>query len=168
MLAANSVLQGRYKIVRAIGQGGMGAVYEAKDLRLGHTVAVKELLLHDSHLQQAFEEEARRLAPLRHAALPNVSDHFTEDQGQYLVMEYISGNDLGELIKRRGSPFEVKWIIKWDGRTQRSLRLSRHALPLSGHQTARCVRACRRDVERQTRSIAPHSPLQPANAARRG
>jgi serine/threonine protein kinase len=91
----------------------MGAVYEAVDQRLGHTVAVKELIVTGKLLRKAFEEEARRLAPLRHPALPNVSDHFTEGAGQYLVMDFISGNDLGELIERRGSPFEVEWVVKW-------------------------------------------------------
>jgi serine/threonine protein kinase len=73
MLAANTLLQGRYRIIRPIGQGGMGAVYEAKDERLGCTVALKQTLMSGGVHSQAFEREARILAQLRHPALPKRS-----------------------------------------------------------------------------------------------
>lgn len=110
MLTPDTILQNRYRIIRRLAQGGMGAVYEAKDLRLGPVVALKELLLYDQLLRHAFEREARVLAHLRHPALPNVIDHFVEGQGQYLVMEYIAGHDLGDLLKQ-GKVFSVSEVL---------------------------------------------------------
>jgi serine/threonine protein kinase len=78
MLAPETILQGRYRIVRQLCQGGMGAVYEAVDLRLDTVVALKETLFAEERLRKQFEREARLLARLHHQALPRVSDHFTE------------------------------------------------------------------------------------------
>ena len=102
MLAQNSFLQNRYRIVRLLAQGGMGAVYEARDERLRSTVVVKETLFAEDRLRKAFEREAILLANLRHRALPKVTDHFVEESGQFLVMEFIPGKDLGELLRERG------------------------------------------------------------------
>ena len=97
MLSAGTVLQGRYRIVRQLGQGGMGAVYEAVDERLDTIVALKETLFADEKLRKQFEREARLLARLHHQALPRVSDHFNEGDGQFLVMQYIAGESLQAL-----------------------------------------------------------------------
>ncbi len=91
MLAPETVLQGRYKIVRQLGQGGMGTVYETIDQRLDTTVALKETFFADERLRKQFEREARLLARLHHPALPRVSDHFSEGEGQFLVMQFIPG-----------------------------------------------------------------------------
>ncbi|HEY0378273.1 MAG TPA: protein kinase [Pyrinomonadaceae bacterium] len=113
MPAADTVLQGRYRIVRQLGKGGMGAVYEAVDERLHRTVALKETLADTEELKRAFEREARLLANLRHPVLPKVIDHFTEDDGQFLVMEFIPGSDLGELLSRRSRPFSPAEVRRW-------------------------------------------------------
>src|SRR4030095_13296891 len=105
MLAAGSILQGRYRIVGKLGEGGMGAVYEALDERLDATVALKETLFTDERLRKQFEREARLLARLHHPALPRVSDHFSEGDGQFLVMQFIAGDDLFEMLTRRKGPF---------------------------------------------------------------
>src|SRR5256885_17140676 len=84
MLSPETILQGRYRIVRQLGQGGMGAVYEAIDSRLDTVVALKETLFTDERLRKQFEREARLLARLHHQALPRVSDHFMEGDGQFL------------------------------------------------------------------------------------
>ena len=89
MLPNNTLLQGRYLIVEQIGRGGMGAVYKATDTRLRSTVALKETLVGGEVLLKAFEREAQLLAGLRHPALPRVSDHFIDESGQFLVMEFI-------------------------------------------------------------------------------
>src|SRR5215218_2524536 len=101
MPAADTVLQGRYRIVRQLGKGGMGAVYEAMDERLSRTVALKETLAETEELKRAFEREARLLANLRHPVLPKVIDHFSEGTGLFLVMEFIPGDDLGVMLERR-------------------------------------------------------------------
>ena len=113
MLAPNTVLQSRYLVIRSIGQGGMGAVYLAKDQRLGNTVALKETFFTDARMRKAFEREARLLAHLRHPALPKVIDHFDEGEGQFLVMEFIAGDDLEVLLAQGGEPFGVTRVLRW-------------------------------------------------------
>jgi Serine/threonine protein kinase len=91
MLAPETLIHNRYRIVRAIGKGGMGAVYEAFDLRLQSPVALKQMIVEGEHLSRAFAREAQLLASLRHQALPRVIDYFVDDQGEFLVMEFIPG-----------------------------------------------------------------------------
>jgi serine/threonine protein kinase len=113
MLAPETILQNRYRIIRQLGQGGMGTVFEAVDQRLDTTVALKETLFADERLRKQFEREARLLARLHHPALPRVSDHFPEDDGQFLVMQFIAGEDLSELMSRRRGPFPVDQVLTW-------------------------------------------------------
>jgi serine/threonine protein kinase len=119
MLAPDTILQNRYHVVRQIGQGGMGTVYEATDLRLGNTVALKQMLLeqadpqHITLLRRAFEREARLLASLRHPALPRVIDHFDDAAGQFLVMEFIPGDDLAAMQRKNGGPFPLDVVLRW-------------------------------------------------------
>ena len=113
MLTPETVLQGRYRIVRQLGQGGMGAVYEAIDQRLDTTVALKETLFSEERLRKQFEREARLLARLHHPALPRVSDHFSEGDGQFLVMQFIPGDDLSEMMTRKRGPFPADQVLTW-------------------------------------------------------
>jgi serine/threonine protein kinase len=113
VLAPNTVLQDRYEIVRQLGQGGMGAVYLATDRRFGSTVALKQTLVSGEPLRKAFEREARLLNTLQHAALPHVIDYFFEGEGQFLVMQFIPGDDLGQMLKRRAEPFPVEDVLAW-------------------------------------------------------
>lgn len=113
MLTPDTVLQGRYRVVRHLGQGGMGTVYEAVDQRLETVVAVKESHLNDPVLVKQFALEARLLAKLRHPALTKVIDHFEESGAQFLVMEYIPGPDLSALLDEQKGPFPVTQILKW-------------------------------------------------------
>ena len=113
MLTPDTVLQGRYRVVRQLGQGGMGAVYEAIDQRLDTTVALKETLFADERLRKQFEREARLLARLHHPALPRVSDHFSEGDGQFLVMQFIPGDDLSEMMTRKRGPFPEDQVLTW-------------------------------------------------------
>ena len=91
----------------------MGAVYEAVDQRLDTTVALKETLFAEERLRKQFEREARLLARLHHPALPRVSDHFSEDDGQFLVMQFIPGDDLSEMMTRKRSPFPANQVLTW-------------------------------------------------------
>jgi eukaryotic-like serine/threonine-protein kinase len=113
MIAPNTLLQNRYLVQKQIGQGGMGAVYIATDQRFGSTVALKETFFNDPGLRKAFEREARLLNHLRHPALPRVSDHFMEEEGQFLVMEYIPGDDLAEKLTERGGAFPLSEVLNW-------------------------------------------------------
>jgi eukaryotic-like serine/threonine-protein kinase len=113
MLAPETVLQSRYRIVRLLGQGGMGAVYEAIDERLETTVALKESLFADERLRKQFEREAKLLAGMHHPALPRVSDHFAEGEGQFLVMQFIPGYDLSQMMARKQAPFPPDQVLTW-------------------------------------------------------
>ncbi|HEU4796413.1 MAG TPA: serine/threonine-protein kinase, partial [Pyrinomonadaceae bacterium] len=113
MLSPETILQGRYRVVRQLGQGGMGAVYEAVDLRLDTIVALKETLFTDERLRKQFEREARLLARLHHPALPRVSDHFSEGEGQFLVMQFIPGDDLSDMMMRKRGPFPPDQVLTW-------------------------------------------------------
>jgi serine/threonine protein kinase len=113
MLAPETVLQSRYRIIRQLGQGGMGAVYEALDERLDATVALKETLFTDERLRKQFEREARLLARMHHPALPRVSDHFAEGDGEFLVMQFIPGDDLCQMMLRKQGPFPADQVLIW-------------------------------------------------------
>jgi branched-chain amino acid transport system substrate-binding protein len=96
-LATGTVLIDRYRIVRLLGQGGFGAVYRVWDLHLNGPFALKENLDASPEATRQFAREAQILANLGHPNLPRVTDHFSlPDQGQYLVMEYVEGEDLEE------------------------------------------------------------------------
>jgi serine/threonine protein kinase len=113
MIEAGTLLQNRYRVERQIGQGGMGAVYIATDERFGSVVAIKETLVPEDAYLKAIEREARLLNSLKHAALPRVSDYFSDENGQFIVMEYIAGEDLFELMARNQKPFPLADVLKW-------------------------------------------------------
>jgi hypothetical protein len=112
-LAPDTVLQERYRIVRQLGRGGMGAVYEAVDQRLGKTVALKETLSSEPSMRKQFEREARLLAGMQHPALPQVSDHFVEGSRAFLVMQFIGGVDLARIISQQPGPFPRDQVTAW-------------------------------------------------------
>src|SRR4051794_34535282 len=100
-LADGTELAG-YVIESPLSAGAMGAVYRAHKTDDGTPVAIKRLL--DTRHVARFEIEARLLATLHHPRVVNVMDYFTEDTGVYLVMEMIKGDDLGQILKKRGNP----------------------------------------------------------------
>ena len=91
----------------------MGTVYEAADERLDTTVALKESHFTDEKLRKQFEREAQLLARLRHPAMTRVIDHFTEGDGQFLVMDLIDGEDLSEKQQKNGGGFPVDKVLGW-------------------------------------------------------
>jgi eukaryotic-like serine/threonine-protein kinase len=111
-LERGSLLHKRYRIVEVLGQGGMGSVYHAVDENLGMDVAVKENLFTSDEYTRQFRLEAVILANLRQANLPRVTDHFViSGQGQYLIMDFIEGEDLHLRMERSG-PIPVDEAIK--------------------------------------------------------
>ena len=115
-LNPGTILNNRYRTVKLLGQGGFGAVYRAWDLTLERQCALKENLETSPEAQRQFEREAKLLANLSHSNLPRVTDHFViPGQGQYLVMDYIEGEDLQDkLAGGVGLPESVvlPWIIQ--------------------------------------------------------
>lgn len=102
-LEKNVLLHNRYRIIEILGQGGMGSVYRAVDENLGVEIALKENLFTTDEYARQFRLEAVILANLRHPNLPRVSDHIVlGDQGQYLVMDFIEGEDLRNRMERLG------------------------------------------------------------------
>ncbi len=106
-LAVNHMLDGRYRISKMLGQGGMGRVYLANDTRLAdRPVACKEMIIGDGIQEQKavedFNREARVLASLSHPAIPQVIDYFGERGRHYLVMEYVAGGDLQHQLDQIG------------------------------------------------------------------
>lgn len=101
-LAANAQL-GPYRVLRLLGEGGMGAVYEAEQAQIGRHVAIKVLqpeFAQNTEVQSRFLNEAKILSTLVHPSVVQISDYGTTDDGTtYLVMEYLSGESLGSRLK---------------------------------------------------------------------
>ncbi|MFC1997172.1 protein kinase [Chloroflexota bacterium] len=111
-LERGALLHNRYRIIEILGQGGMGSIYRAIDDNLGVEVAVKENLFTTEEYARQFRREAVILASMKHPNLPRVSDHFVIDgQGQYLVMDFIEGEDLRERMDRVPSIPESEVIV---------------------------------------------------------
>jgi putative methionine-R-sulfoxide reductase with GAF domain len=105
-------LAGRYTILEPISAGAMGAVYRAHDSEIGSDVALKRLT--DTRHAARFDIEARLLSHLRHPRVVRVLDHFDEPSGRYIVMELIEGEDLGTVLKKRGSPgLPLSWALDY-------------------------------------------------------
>jgi len=114
------VLRHRYEIKGVLGKGGMGSVYLAMDRREKKVFAVKELrtgTLSAEKLREAvaqFQTEARILARISHPNIPKVSDYFSINGAYYLVMEYINGKTLEEVLtERKGKPVDERLALSW-------------------------------------------------------
>lgn len=121
LLSASAIIGGRYRVTGKLGQGGMAAVYQAEDTRLrGKICAIKEMsdaLLADPAERQLaisnFQREAQFLANLSHPNLPRVTDSLVETNKYYLVMDFVSGNTLENLLAQRGHPFSEAEVRGW-------------------------------------------------------
>ncbi len=113
-LSLGQILNNRYRIVKLLGQGGMGAVYRAWDINLNMAIAIKENLDVSSEAQRQFQREAQILAHLSHPNLPRVGDHFLiPGQGQYLVMDFVEGEDLASMLIRTSGPLPEAQVLPW-------------------------------------------------------
>ncbi|MCA9971516.1 MAG: serine/threonine protein kinase [Anaerolineales bacterium] len=123
-LQSGTILRNRYRLTNIVGQGGMGSVYRAEDLRLpGRLCAIKEIQADPeasdelrSQLQTQFLQEASILAQLDHPNLPKVSDYFADGEREYLVMDYVPGKDLKQILdesRADGRFLDEKLILTW-------------------------------------------------------
>ena len=104
---------GPYEIVSAVGAGGMGEVYKARDTRLDRTVAIKVLASHlteNPELRQRFEREARAISSLSHAHICTLHDVGHQDGVDFLVMEYLEGESLAQRLAR--GPLPIEQVLK--------------------------------------------------------
>jgi serine/threonine protein kinase len=117
MLNNGTILQQRYKIVKILGHGGMGAVYLAEDQRLPTKWAIKEMKkegLSEEEMAEAaelFQTEARLLSDMRHRNLPRIVDFFEQDQQLYLVMDFVEGQTLEQRMAESG-PLSVPFALE--------------------------------------------------------
>ncbi len=119
-LEPGTLLLDRYSIVRRVGGGGMGSVYQARDKRLADRLcAVKEMIeMFADHSQRTkavedFKREAEVLAQLDHPSIPTVFDYFIESGRYYLVMRWIGGGDLAEQMRVSGGKVDEPTVTKW-------------------------------------------------------
>src|SRR5258708_22258124 len=121
-LQVGSVLQGRYKITGILGVGGMGSVYQARDMHFPNVtrhVAVKEMLnLASDNIGREVplkysECEANVVANASHPAIPKIFDYFSNKDRAYLVMEYINGHDLEAIVNRMPEFIPMDMVRKW-------------------------------------------------------
>jgi len=118
-LVPGQVIHGRYRVIYLLSRGGMGMIYEAMDLTLNVRCALKEMVPYPGtlgtvlpQLREQFRQEAQLLAELRHPNMPRVTDHFEEDGNAYLVMDFIYGRRLDEIIAQKGKLREEE-VLEW-------------------------------------------------------
>ncbi|HLF25763.1 MAG TPA: protein kinase [Anaerolineae bacterium] len=120
LLTPGQILAERYRIIGLLGQGGMAAVYCAHDRALDRLAAVKQLrpdpMATEKALKQAreqFQREAQILATLDHPNLPRVTDYFERDGLEYLVMDYVEGQTLSDVVDKSGRGMDEERILDW-------------------------------------------------------
>jgi uncharacterized membrane protein len=119
LLPGSTLLKQRYRLLRTVGKGGMGAVYEAEDTELGdRLVAVKEMSQHNlatakelAVAADSFKREAHLLAKLHNPHLPSIHDYFTENGRWYLVMSFIPGETLHHYLLKNGGKLPVEEVL---------------------------------------------------------
>jgi len=112
-LLPGEILNKRYRIVNLLAEGSYGAVYRAWNIDDKFDVAIKEYLDPSHEIQRLFRNEASRLSRLKHPQLPKVLDHFClDDVGQYLISEYVDGENLQEMLDNYG-PLPSDLIISY-------------------------------------------------------
>jgi serine/threonine protein kinase len=115
-IPSGTVLRGRYRIERVLGSGGFGHVYQAVDLSTNQQYAIKEYLVTGASGQEQLKHEAAVLSQLHHPNLPAFQDAFIERGRYYVVLNYIEGNDLTDIIRiarQRNDIVPIPRIMEW-------------------------------------------------------
>jgi len=113
----NFLIDGKYRLIREIGRGGMGIVYEAENVKLGRKVALKKMreeLKLNPRDRKKFLEEARNTAALEHPNIVNILDVIEEGDESYLVLEYVDGLSLKDWLDEKGK-MSIKDVLKFLG-----------------------------------------------------
>jgi eukaryotic-like serine/threonine-protein kinase len=120
MVNSDQILANRYRLILLVGQGAMGAVYDAEDLVFNRRVALKRMHLPPEaspkaieQTREQFEREAKILATLRHPNLPRVTDYFTFSDQEFLVMDYIEGLSLDEILALHPGGLDEAAVLGW-------------------------------------------------------
>lgn len=146
-LSKGVMLVGRYRIEGLLSKGGMGAVYRAFDTNLEIPVAIKENFFGQAESLAQFKREALILARLHHPGLPRVTDHFIEHGQQYLVMDFVAGLDLSQMMQQMGHPFSEPVAINIMVQICNTLTYLHHQSPPIIH----------RDIKPQNIKITPNN-----------
>ena len=160
-LNAGTVLWSRYRINELRAQGGQGSIYLAEDLRLeGRLCAIKEVIPdqtasteHQEQTQAQFQQEASILARLDHPNLPKVSDFFYYNGRDYLVMDYVPGQDLRELIEKERVAQRLipeKQVLAW----------AEQILDALGYLHCQEPPILHRDIKPANIKLPPNGPLK--------
>ena len=112
-LSPGTMLENRYRIEQPLAQGGMGAIYQAFDTNLDIPVAIKENFFRTPQSISQFQKEAQILARLHHPNLPRVIQHFSYEGSQYLVMDFVEGQDLWEMVQQREQPLNERQALDY-------------------------------------------------------
>jgi len=141
----NEIIKDRYQIREIIGQGGMGCVYLADDLRLSGRLCALKAVYYGRNLpkdaisqsRDQFKREATVLARLDHPNLPKVSDFFSDEERDYLVMDYVPGKDLRELMletKKKGIYLSERDVLNWASQISDGLIYLHEQTPIILHR----------------------------------
>jgi serine/threonine-protein kinase len=136
VLDSDQILANRYRLILLVGQGTMGSVYDAEDIVFGRRVALKRMryapeasdrIIEQTRIQ--FEREAKILARLRHPNLPRVTDYFMFGDQQFLVMDYIEGQSLDEMLSVHHGRLPEATVLSWADQLLSALEyIHRHGL----------------------------------------
>jgi len=157
----DEVIKKRYKITEVIGQGGMGCVYLAEDLRLSGRMCALKAVYYENNLppevikqtREQFKREATVLARLDHPNLPKVSDFFSDDKRDYLVMDYVPGDDLRTLMlneKKKGKYLSERVVLSWADQIADALIYLHNQSPVILH----------RDIKPSNIKLTPNSIIK--------
>ncbi|HEX9035960.1 MAG TPA: protein kinase [Ktedonobacterales bacterium] len=113
--AIGAIIHGRYRVIRIVGRGGLGTVYQVSDIVYGANAifALKELADTNPGARKQFELEARWLRELNHDSIPKVRESFEWDGRVYLVMDFVDGENLEQYLHRTGRPLPEAQALRW-------------------------------------------------------